>query len=89
MYGLRVMIKSTRPTPHFPLHIVSKRKSRFKINWSRLLAHKFHIDLSLLENPLEEIKIGTFELNQDKAISTNGFPFLSFKKTNMLAEKTS
>lgn len=63
-----------------------RSESRFKISWTKLLATKLYVDISIIEAPffLEEIKKATFDLRANKAPSSNDFPiFFSSRNTRL------
>lgn len=68
-------------TEQFQQQFGLKRKSRFKIDFRKLLVNKNVVDLSYLERPfsLEENKTVVFDLGRDKAPGPDDFPLQFFR----------
>lgn len=66
-------------TSQFKQQFVSKRPSRFRIDFQKLFKNKISVDLTQLERPftLEEVKREVFDLGGDKAPGPDGFQFIS------------
>lgn len=67
---------------HFSGLFSSTRSFQFWVDWSFLLQHKAHVDLSFLETPfsLGEVMKTAFDLGTDKALGPDCFLLAFFYK---------